>query len=128
MNMISNFLSVFSRRKFSKRVVNDPRYGRMAQTVCREVFFPRMTRTSRRRQRRSYIPGTRTRNLNTHVKWIHRGPSTLSAVTKPHAKRIPRATEKRREKKKDIERERERDEWNDEKQRRRSDKEREKGT
>lgn len=30
----------------------------------------------RRQRHGSCIPGTRTRNLNTHVKWIHRGLST----------------------------------------------------
>lgn len=87
---LSLFVGIFIKESSTIRAA-------MTQTVCREVFFLRMTRTSRRRQQRSYIPGTRTRNLNTHVKWIHRGPSTLSAVTKPHAKRIPRTTEKQRE-------------------------------
>jgi len=59
----------------------------------------RMTRTPHADGKGSCILGTRTRNLNTHVKWIHRGPSTLAlpAVTKPHAKRIPREAVEKRE-------------------------------
>jgi len=61
----------------------------------------RMTRTPHAGGKESCIPGTRTRNLNTHVKWIHRGPSTrLCRLWLSHTRKEYRGRQWKKEKEK----------------------------